>query len=125
LVEVPVIKSFTHEGRAIAVGETIVVAPIEAAALHRRGLVSLTRGYVAPAPRGTLHGWEQVVTADEGQTIADLVKAALHPAPPPHDVSADPPKRRTRRRDLESESTDEPTATPRRRYRRRDLTPES
>jgi hypothetical protein len=104
LVEVPVTKAFTHEGRAFAVGETIVVSPIEAAALHRRGLVSLTRGYVAPVPRGSFKGFGK--------------------GTPPPDVSTDPPKRRTRRRDLESASTDEPTATPRR-YRRRDLTPES
>ena len=45
MVEVPVIKAFTHEGRAFTVGETITVSPIEAAALHRRGVVSLTRGY--------------------------------------------------------------------------------
>lgn len=132
MVEVPVIQAFTHEGRAFAIGETIFVSPIEAAALHRRGLVSITRGYVAKAPRGrftsfgegvsvTLHGQKEVLSDDEGLAIARRVDAALRRAP---DVSVDPPKRRTRRRDLESESTDEPTVT-QRRYRRRDLTPES
>lgn len=54
MIDLPVIKAFTHEGRAFTVGETITVTPITAAALHHRGLVSLTRGYrvaaVAAAP---------------------------------------------------------------------------
>lgn len=54
MVEVPVIKAFTHEGRAFVVGDTITVAPVAAAALHRQGLVSLTKGYqtaAIPSPR--------------------------------------------------------------------------
>lgn len=47
MVEVPVIQRFTHEGRALSVGDTIQVSPLVAAALHRRGLVSLTKGYQA------------------------------------------------------------------------------
>ncbi len=45
MVEVPVIQAFTHEGRALSIGETVMVTPLVAAALHRRGLVSLTKGY--------------------------------------------------------------------------------
>ena len=43
MVRVPVIKAFAHEGRAYQAGDTIDVAPVVAAALHHRGVVSLTR----------------------------------------------------------------------------------
>jgi hypothetical protein len=42
-VRVPVIKAFTHEGRAFSVGESVTVSPIMAAALSQRGVVSLTK----------------------------------------------------------------------------------
>jgi hypothetical protein len=44
MVTVPVIAAFTHEGRAYRAGEAITIAPVVAAILHRRGVVSLTRG---------------------------------------------------------------------------------
>jgi hypothetical protein len=54
MVEVPVIKAFTHEGRDLRVGDIIRVAPIVAAVLYRRGVISVTRGYraavVVPEP---------------------------------------------------------------------------
>ncbi len=45
MVEVPVIKAFSHDGQAYGVGDRVRVEPLQAAALARRGLVSLTRGY--------------------------------------------------------------------------------
>lgn len=76
LVDVPVLRPFTHEGRALAVGEILHVSPIVAAALHRRGLVSLTRQYAA-----------KVMTP----------KSEPDPVPQPR-------RRRYRRRDLSAES---------------------
>ena len=89
MIDVAVIKSFSHEGREIAPGDTLRVTPVEAAALHRRGVITLTRGYRT---------------------------AALEPDPPPADPpkrrprkkdddhTDDTPRRRYRRRDMTPEA---------------------
>lgn len=44
-VTVPVIAAFEHQGRSLSIGDTVTVAPVEAAALARRGVVSIESGY--------------------------------------------------------------------------------
>jgi hypothetical protein len=82
MVDLPVIKAFTHDGRALRVGDTITVSPLVAAALHRRGLVSLTRGYKTAAIKA-----EPVVPSATSETAAEPYQ-----------------RRRYRRRDMTAES---------------------
>lgn len=44
-ITVPTIRSFEQAGRYVAAGESLTVTPVEALALARRGVVSLTRVY--------------------------------------------------------------------------------
>ena len=44
-VTVPVIAAFEHQGRSLQAGDTVTVAPVEAAALSRAGKVSIVGGY--------------------------------------------------------------------------------
>lgn len=89
-VSVPLIRSFEHEGRYVAAGESITVTPIEAAVLAQRGIVSLTK---------------QTYT-HRASVAAPAIEAAPEPAPrgrrrrKAEDTPEDKPKRRYRRRDL-------------------------
>ena len=43
MIDVPVLRAFTHEGRALAPGDIARMSPFAAAVLHRQGFISLTR----------------------------------------------------------------------------------
>ncbi len=45
MIDVPVLRAFTHEGRALVPGDTARVSLVAAAVLHRQGVISLTRKY--------------------------------------------------------------------------------
>jgi hypothetical protein len=45
IVRVPVLRPFDHEGRTVTAGESVSVRAVEALALARKGLVSLSRSY--------------------------------------------------------------------------------
>jgi len=78
MIDVPVLRAFTHEGRALAPGDIARMSPFAAAVLHRQGYVSLTR----------------------------IRTAHITPEPEPEPVPDPTPKRRRRyrRRDLTAET---------------------
>lgn len=104
-------RRFEYEGREVTAGEAMLVTPIEAAALHRRQLVSLTRE-LRPQRR-------EVLT----QTVAATPEPAAIATPAATAVEAQPaePTPKPRRR-----AKKDPTAAtrPRRTYQRRDFVPE-
>lgn len=106
-VTVPLLCSYEHEGRYVAAGESITVTPLEALALARRNIVSLTKTYTH---RG--------MVADVAMVLADASGAY---APIADMLVPDAQKPRRRRRRTPVSDTPE---KPKRRYRRRDLTAE-
>lgn len=101
-VTVPLIRSYEHEGRYVAAGESITVTPLEALALARRGVVSLTRGYqhraLSAAPYRPAIEAEIVVTEPTIEAQKTRRRRKVTELPP-----TDKPKRRYRRRDLTAE----------------------
>lgn len=88
MVIVPVVKRGLYEGRLVQPGETLCVSPAEAAALHRTGLISLTRGYVA---------------AHAARFVAARDLMAERPACAEAEIVEVRRRRQYRRRDLEAE----------------------
>ena len=76
MIDVPVLRAFTHEGRALAPGDIARMSPFAAAVLHRQGFISLTR----------------------------IRTTALQPEPEPVPEPTPKRRRRYRRRDLTAET---------------------
>lgn len=65
VVSVPVAKTFFHEGRLVQRGERISLSPVEAAALHYQGFVSLSLGTKKENPAPAVATEVEPVSAPE------------------------------------------------------------